>query len=164
MLREPRPGNTQGGAMQRTRCIPRHACVVSEPSPTQLEGQIGLLMEEYRALHDDINGRITAQTTLLAFAGAGLAVFVGTKDAPGWVYALVATVVAVVATGVYLSNNFWLHRAGDRVGEIEAQVNELAQSAYGLSPGTVLLRWQSDVNTLRGPVLTLARILSRRRA
>lgn len=115
----------------------------------EARGQIDLLMEEYRALRNDIGSRVTAQTTLLGFTAAGLAVFVGTRDAPGWVYGIVVGTVLTVLTVVFLINLRWIRAAGNHVARIESRVNALARIAYGLMADEILLSWQTSVNRPR---------------
>lgn len=110
----------------------------------QAQGQIAILLEEYRAIRDDINGRLSAQATLLGFSLAGSALFFGLKHVPVIAYVIVAAAIVLTILIVGVENSRWLRSLAKRMEEIETEVNRLAKQSLGADAD--LLQWQTRIN------------------
>jgi hypothetical protein len=121
------------------------------------KGQIGLLLEEYRALRSEVEQRIGARATLLGFLAAGTAFIAGSHKATfTWIAGAVFLVVLVAVWG---SSTAMLGRMGERIRVLEEQINLLAKDAYGLPAIPKLLQWETLLLSRPGWMRRLFKLL-----
>jgi hypothetical protein len=145
-----RPPHRPQTRAERPEAVPRRRCdrgdarpmpCVNRTTPQQPGGQIGLLLEEYRALRAEIDQRIGARATLVGFLAAGAAFIVGShRAALTWIAGAVFLMILGVVWG---SSTAMLGRIAKSARALEDQINLLAKDAYGLSNTPKLLQWET---------------------
>lgn len=116
------------------------------------EGQINLLLEEYRSLRSEITTRLGARMTLLGFLTASAALLVGAQSGSTWVYILV---VGLIATGaaVWFRSGQLLGMLSDRLATLEDSLNARAGEAFRLPQDRPLLAWEKQMRDRRHRLL-----------
>ncbi|MFD3440647.1 hypothetical protein ACFWU3_24420 [Streptomyces sp. NPDC058685] len=121
-----------------------------------------VLLEEYRALREEVTQRVAARMQMIGFAGVVSALLVVTNkftfDGPSMYVALLLLLLAVVwLRGINLA----IQRIGRHVRVVEARINALAAQAWGSSES--ILTWETDIQTrrvqVRGVALRSGRLL-----
>ena len=116
------------------------------------EGRIGILMEEYKALRDEINQRIASRLTLLGFLVASAALLGSDRVPAPWVAAVVGFLIACGGL-VWAWSGRKLGKLSRGVKRLEDRVNAEARLAYDIRSGASLLEWEHDVSRARSPFL-----------
>ncbi len=121
-----------------------------------------VLLEEYRALREEVTQRVAARMQMIGFAGVVSAVLVVankfTFDGPSVYVAVLLLLLAVVwLRGINLA----IQRIGRHLRVVEARINALAVRAWGSSE--TVLTWETDIQTrrvrVRGVALRSGRLL-----
>lgn len=111
------------------------------------EGQIKLLLEEYRSLRDESKQRISERITLLGLLTAAGALIASSHNAV-WAYAVGAGFL-VVGGAVWLRSWRIIDKLGTRLARLEEGINKLASDAYSLGPESDRLRWETELQQHR---------------
>jgi hypothetical protein len=120
---------------------------MTELERSDAEGQIKILLEEYRSLRDEAKQRVSERMTLLGLLTAAAAVIASTHRA---VSAYVVAVVFIVIGGlVWLRSWRILDKLSRDIAVLETRINDLARTAYGLEASSVLLRWETQLQNGR---------------
>jgi hypothetical protein len=114
----------------------------------RVQGQINLLLEEYRALRAEVTARIGARMTLIGFLAASAALLVGKDSGSTWVYIVV---VALMATGLTVWSWSWrlLDKLSRHLAVVETRLNELAAQAYGAGMESGPFTWENQLRAGR---------------
>lgn len=105
------------------------------------EGQLNLLLEEYRSLRAEVNQRIGASASLVGFVAAGAA-FVVSSDG-GHVAWIAASIVGLLATAVWVSYLLSIRSLGGYLRRLEGHINSCARVAYDVDGEAALMVWES---------------------
>ena len=127
---------------------------MAELERSDAEGQIKILLEEYRSLRDEAKQRISERMTLLSLAVAAAALIASSHNAV-WAYAVAAGFL-VGAAWVWLRSWRILDKLSRRLSGLEQAINGLARRTYSISqeceplgPGSNLLGWETQLQTGR---------------
>ena len=112
------------------------------------EQEIVILLDEYRALREEVTQRVAARMQLIGFAGAISALLVVSdkftfRGPSMYVAALVLILAVVWLRGINLA----IQRIGCHLRAVENRVNALAAQAWG-SPERILT-WETDIQARR---------------
>lgn len=116
---------------------------VDDRELTDINGQMNLLLEEYRSLRDEAKQRITERMTLVTVLVAGTALVISGHGSVGAI--VIAAVLAVIAACVWLRTWRILDKLSIRLMGVESRINRLAAQAYGLGAGAELLSWETTL-------------------
>jgi hypothetical protein len=116
---------------------------MAELERSDAEGQIKILLEEYRSLRDEAKQRISERMTLLGLLTAAAAVIASTHNAT-WAY-IVAVAFIVIGGLVWLRSWRILDKLSWRISGLEAAINDLARTAYRLDARAELLGWETQL-------------------
>jgi hypothetical protein len=120
---------------------------MAELERSDAEGQINILLEEYRSLRDEAKQRISERMTLLGLLTAAAAVIASTHDAV-WAYAVAGAFLVLVAA-VWLRSWRILDKLSRRISALEQAINRLASDAYSLGDKCERLGWETDLQGSR---------------
>lgn len=121
--------------------------VTSEVASRRLQGEIDLLLEEYRLLRAEVNERITGRMTLTGLLAASAALVAGLRHQPTWLYWLVGIAALVLVSGIWLWTWWRVDRLSRQLRSLERRINDRARRLFGTSEA--LLTWETDVRRRR---------------
>ena len=124
------------------------------------EGRISILMEEYKALRDEINQRLASRLTLLGFLVASAALLGSDRVPAPWVAAVVGFLIACGGL-VWAWSGRVLGKLSAGITRLEDRVNTEARLAYDVRPDASLLEWEHYMSRARNPFLR--RLMARTR-
>jgi predicted membrane-bound spermidine synthase len=129
---------------------------MAELALSDAEGQITILLEEYRSLRDEAKQRVSERMTLLGLLTAAAAVIASTHNAV-WAY-VVAALFLVIGALVWLRSWRILDKLSQRIAALETEINDLAQTAYRLGTRPCLLRWETQLQCRREQLAEAGRL------
>jgi hypothetical protein len=111
------------------------------------QGQIALLLEEYRSLRSEATGRVSDRMSLLGFLTASGAFVIGSHRAL-WAYVIAGCLLAV-GGAVWYSSWRSLDKISGRLALLEAMINAQARVAFELGSDCQLLGWETRLQKER---------------
>jgi hypothetical protein len=108
------------------------------------EGNLNVLLEEYRTLRAEVNERINGRMTLVGFVLAAGALLADKTSLHGWRFIAVAAGVLLMIGTVWAWTWHILTALSKQLAMLETKINECAAEAFGPAHHGDLLSWEKN--------------------